>query len=200
MAYDEAMLLFVSGICNAFGPCNAQRILVLLACTDRRAAPMASIAFASGIVFASVLLVASASLVQQVLSSYCVLNACLAILCLVIGVVGLWRADARSCEHLRLPDEVLTPWRAWGLGFGSSLVIAPCCAPFFVMIAANTHALPLPLDALAYGLGNALPYCIGGIALRAVLKRLVGVGFRQALAIATSTLTLAIGFLYCLEI
>lgn len=189
---------FVAGACNAFGPCNAQRVLGLLACLERRASVSTALSYALGIASASTLLGLGASLVQMLIHFYRPLNALMALICIALGLIGLQRAD--HCEHSVEAGSRLTAFRVWSLGFGSTLLIAPCCTPLLMLIAAYAPTPLLPAEALAYGCGNASPYLFGALLLRRSLSRVVSHAHRQALAVITSTLTLALGLLYCLEI
>jgi cytochrome c biogenesis protein CcdA len=189
---------FFAGACNAFGPCNAQRVLGLLACMERRASVSTALSYALGIASASTLLGLGASLVQALLVSYRPLNALMALLCIALGLIGLRRAD--YCEHDVEADSRLSAFRVWSLGFGSTLLIAPCCTPLLLLVAAYASTPLIQADALAYGCGNAAPYLFGALLLRRSLSRVVSQAHRQALAVITSTLTLALGLLYCSEI
>jgi len=189
---------FIAGACNAFGPCNAQRVLGLLACITRRASRVTAISYALGIATASTLLGLGASLVQTMILLYRPLNALMALLCIALGLIGLRRAD--HCEHGIEAGSRPSAFRVWSLGFGSTLLIAPCCTPLLLLIAAYAPTPLLPAEALAYGCGSASPYLFGALLLRRSLSRVASHAHRQALAIITSTITLALGLLYCLEI
>jgi cytochrome c biogenesis protein CcdA len=192
-------LLFLYGVCNAFGPCNAQRTLGLMTCTKRSNAVSTSFFYASGIAAAGVLLVLSASFLQQLMSASHLMNGFMAVICLTLGFTGLWRADLQSCTHAKVSHSEMTALSIAALGFGSSFVIAPCCTPFILLLAAYAPAHFLTVDAIAYACGSAFPYLIGGIVINYSFLRTMQKRTRQALQIITSSLTLALGLFYCVE-
>ena len=160
--FIAVLLLFGAGAISAFGPCGAQRILGLIACTTQRKTLSTSFFYTCGIALASVILLASTMVLRRIVANTHLTNILMATVCLSLGIISLWRADARSCHH-RTEHLGMTAFSTFALGFGSSLLIAPCCTPFLFLIAAYAPAKLLVFDALAYGCGSALPYLIAGV-------------------------------------
>lgn len=197
--WAACIFLFIAGAVSAFGPCGTQRSLGLVACTAQRKAASTVLFYAIGIVFATMLLLASTVLLRNILAASPYTNIFMAVFCTVLGITGLWRADSVGCSH-RTQDTQMTALSALALGFGSSLIIAPCCTPFLLLIAAYAPQQFLVLDAAVYGMGAACPYIIAGVLARGFMLRTAKREFQQALRIISAALTLALGLLYSVEI
>ncbi len=192
-------LLCVAGILSAFGPCSAQRALGFVASTTHRKAHSTSFYYAAGIIAAGMVLLTSTAALRKLAETSHITSAVMAACCLTIGIVGLWRAEAHSCSAPERTTE-MTALSTFALGFGSSLLVAPCCTPFLLFVAAYAPANMLLPYALSYSIGCAIPYLTSGVALHRLIERFATQTIQQALRIVSSTIALALGLLYLVEI
>lgn len=200
-AYAPA-LVFLAGAASSFGPCVASRFVAvtgMAAGRPRRATVALVCFFVTGLIGCYAAFGAVGTLLARAvhLSSYS--YGVLAVALAVSGAVKLLRGK-NVCDGRH--DDAVTGSAGGALLLGAwfAFVVSPCCTPLIVGIVGYTSSAGDPLYGSAllacFGLGHALPLFPVAIGASSISRALSGHAVRQAAAVVSATLMIALGAYY----
>jgi cytochrome c-type biogenesis protein len=198
-------LVFAAGAVTSIGPCVAPRFIAvagLAAGKSRRDTAILVAAFIGGLTTAYAAFGAASSLLGRAAQFSTYTYAALAIVLAAGGCVTLWREE-RVCAHTKPSGCNAGAGGALLLGASFALVLSPCCTPVVLGILAYTSAV----GSVAYGsallacyaLGHALPIVAVASGMRGVTGMLRRNSVRQAAAVVSGTLMLALAAFYAVS-